>query len=215
MKVRLAFILFCLGLSLAACKSQSDAPNEVDLVGTAAAEATQLIQQAQATSLMQEAQRQATALISGSTGQTMGSTTTPGAANILPVQSPEAQSTSGAGGQITPTQTAQGSTVELLGVGIGTEGNFIEVYFLAPPAVAGGWYQGNVSVTDESTGNVYNEIPVMPVIGPLFGKPVEDGQKGYVMLVNAPEPLQPGAMVTVKLGEYIFEHILVHDQGEA
>jgi hypothetical protein len=209
MKVRVAFFLFYLGISLAACKSQGDAPNKVDLVGTAAAEATQLIQQAQATSLMHDAQKQATALIAGSTGQSIGSSTTPGAVNILPVPSPEVQSTLGAGGQVTPTQTPQGSTVEVLGVGIGTEGNFIEVYFLAPPAVAGGWYQGNVSVTDETTGIVYNEIPVMPVIGPLFGKPVEDGQKGYVMLVNAPEPLQLGTLVTVKLGDYIFEHILV------
>jgi hypothetical protein len=112
-------------------------------------------------------------------------------------------------GQGEPSATPRASTVELISVGIGGEGLFVEIYFLAPPSVVGGWYQGYISVTDEATGTVYNEIPVLPVVGPLFGKPVEDGQVGYVMLVNAPVPLQPGSIVTVILGEYIFEHVKV------
>jgi hypothetical protein len=75
--------------------------------------------------------------------------------------------------------------------------------------VAGSWYQGIVSVTDEGTGTVYNEVPVIPVVGPLFGKPVQDGQRGYVMFVNGPVPLQSGSLVTVTLGDYIFKHLLV------
>jgi hypothetical protein len=38
---------------------------------------------------------------------------------------------------------------------------------------------------------------------------VEEGQVGYVMLVNAPVPLGSGSLVTVNLGEYTFEHIPV------
>lgn len=208
MKVWLALALFCLGINLAACNRQAGQPDEVDLLGTAAAEATQIIQQARATALVMEAQRQATALV-GSAGQTAIPSTTSGAASILPVLSPEVGSTPATEGQGASSPTPRGATVELVSVGIGAEGLFIQVYFIAPPAIAGGWYQGNVSVTEEASGTVYNEIPVLPVVGPLFGKPVEDGQVGYVMLVNAPVPLQPGAQVTVKLGDYIFEHIQV------
>ena len=207
MKARLAIILFCLVISLAACNSQVKEPNEVDLLGTAIAEATQIIRQAQSTALVLDAQRQATAIMAGLTGHSTIPSTTLEATTILPVQSPEAQYTPTTAGQGTP--TSQGSTVEMLGVEIGTEGNFIVVYFRAPPSVAGSWYQGIVSVTDEASGTVYNEIPVLPVVGPLFGKPVEAGQIGYVMLVNAPVPLQSGSFVTVTLGEYVFEHIQV------
>jgi hypothetical protein len=75
--------------------------------------------------------------------------------------------------------------------------------------VAAKWWPGNVSVTDEATGTVYNEIPVMPKIGPLIGRPKLEGQMGYVMLVHNPPALKPGAVVTAKLGEYTFEHVPV------
>jgi hypothetical protein len=208
MKVWLGLALFCLGITLAACNRQAGQPDAVDLLGTAAAEATQIIQQARATALVMEAQRQATALV-GSVGQTAVPSTMPGATAILPVPSQEVGTTQTTEEQAASSPTPRGATVELISVGIGAEGLFVQVYFIAPPAIAGGWYQGNVSVTEEASGTVYNEIPVLPVVGPLFGKPVEDGQVGYVMLVNAPVPLQPGAQVTVKLGDYIFEHIQV------
>jgi hypothetical protein len=91
-------------------------------------------------------------------------------------------------------------------VALGAEGGFVVVNFMAPPAVATRWYQGAVWVEDEATGARYTEIGVLPVVGPLFGRPVEPGQPGYVMLVNAPTPLQSGAVVTVVLGDYVFEH---------
>lgn len=209
MTTRFACLLVCLVVSLAGCKRQPAAPEEIDLLGTAVAEATQIIQAAQATALVLNAQRQATSLMAGPTGQPVSQAATSTAALVLPVAPPEGGNTmtTEAGANSTPTPEA--STVELLGVGIGAEGNFIEVYFLAPPQVAGTWYQGNVSVVDENTGTVYNEVPVIPVVGPLFGKPVEAGQMGYVMFVNAPTPLQSGAIVTVTLGEYVFEHVQV------
>ena len=81
--------------------------------------------------------------------------------------------------------------------------------FYAPPEEAEKWWQGSVSVEDETSGALYNEIPVMPKIGPLIGRPKLPGQIGYVMLVNAPPYLQPGAIVTVVLGVHEFEHVPV------
>jgi hypothetical protein len=100
-------------------------------------------------------------------------------------------------------------TVELLGVGFAAEGGFIIVNFKAPPSITQTWWQGSVEVIDEASGTVYNEIPVLPVIGPLIGRPVEAGQLGYVMLTHNPPRLRPGVLVTVILGEYKFEHVKV------
>ena len=63
-------------------------------------------------------------------------------------------------------------------------------------------------MTDESTQTVYDDIPVVPVLGALFGRPVEDGQIGYVMFANLP-PLAAGAQVTVVLGGFRQEHVRV------
>jgi hypothetical protein len=110
-------------------------------------------------------------------------------------------------GPLAATPTVTGTIeVRVLSVALGAEGGFIIVNFMAPPAVATRWYQGAVWVEDEATGARYSEVGVMPVVGPLFGRPVEPGQPGYVMLVNAPAPLRPGAVVTVVLGDYVFEH---------
>jgi hypothetical protein len=49
----------------------------------------------------------------------------------------------------------------------------------------------------------------MPRIGPLFGKPKREGQAGYVMLINGPTPLKGGERVTVVLGNYTQEHVVV------
>lgn len=113
--------------------------------------------------------------------------------------------------QATPAETPEVDqpNVELLGVSLGTESGLILVQFKAPPAVTRHWQQGNVYITDETTGAVYNEIPVVPIIGPLFARPLEADKIGYVMLVNLPIPLRSGALVTVNLGEYIFEHVSV------
>lgn len=209
MKVFITVVTFLVWISLVGCSAQIKTPGEVDLLGTAAAEATQIIQKARATALVLDAQRQATTMVAGSASQAIIPSITQSTSQVIPIQSPETQPLSTLDMFVTPSPTTQGATVELLGVGIGAEGNFIEVYFLAPPAVAGSWYQGNVSVVEESSGTIYNEIPVIPVVGPLFGKPVQAGQIGYVMLVNAPVRLQVGSTVTVTLGEYVFEHVLV------
>jgi hypothetical protein len=66
-----------------------------------------------------------------------------------------------------------------------------------------------LSITDESSGEVYAEVPVLPIIGPLIARPREYGQPGYFMLVNAPVFLQPGSLVTVKMVDFVFEHITV------
>jgi hypothetical protein len=96
-----------------------------------------------------------------------------------------------------------------MGVGFAAEGGFIMVQYKAPPLVARQWMQGTVYVRDEATGNVFSEIPVMPKIGPLIGRPREPGQPGYVMLVNPRGALKPGATVTVVLGDFQQEHVTV------
>ena len=99
--------------------------------------------------------------------------------------------------------------VEILSVGFAGEGGMIMIRFQASPEEAEKWWQGSVTVTDEGNGAVYDEIPVMPKIGPLIGRPKVAGQPGYVMLVNTPPWLRPGAMVTVVLGAHTFEHVPV------
>ena len=47
-------------------------------------------------------------------------------------------------------------------------------------------------------------------VGALIGKPIRQGQPGYVMLVNGPVPLPPGSTVTVMLGNFREEGITVN-----
>jgi hypothetical protein len=49
----------------------------------------------------------------------------------------------------------------------------------------------------------------MPLLGPLIGRPAHAGQIGYVMFVNTPPGLQSGARVTVVLGDFKQEHVIV------
>jgi hypothetical protein len=109
--------------------------------------------------------------------------------------------------RLAPAATKADQQVEVLGVGFAAEAALIMVRFKAPPKIAEQWWQGRVSVIDEATGKVYNEIPVTPLIGPLIGRPKIAGQSGYVMLVNAPPGIQPGSTVTVVLGNYQQEHV--------
>jgi hypothetical protein len=99
--------------------------------------------------------------------------------------------------------------VELTGVSFGVDGDFISVQFRAQPQIARQWMQGNVYLVDEATGFKYNEIPVLPLIGPLIAHPREEGQPGYVMLVNPGRSLESGALVTVVLGDFKQEHVPV------
>ncbi len=185
--------------------------SEPAIVDQAAAEATVIIQRAEATAMVLQAQAQATMLIQdanvpASTPDQTAPSPTPGFIQVPPTP-PGANATL----QAPPpaTQAVEELAVKLLGVSLGTESGLILVQFKAPPALTRHWQQGDVYVTDEATDAVYNEIPVMPVIGPLFARPNQAGQIGYVMFVNAPVPLQSGSYVTVTLGEYIFEHVLV------
>ena len=66
-------------------------------------------------------------------------------------------------------------TVEIVRVGLAGEGGFIIVQFRAPPQEAERWWQGAISVIDEESQAVYTEIPVMPKVGPLIGRPSRTG----------------------------------------
>ncbi len=96
-----------------------------------------------------------------------------------------------------------------MNVGFAAEGEYVIVNYRADLNVAQSFWPGVVSIVDEASGTIYNEVPVVPVIGPLIARPREQGQAGYVMLVNAPVPLQPGALVTVVLGNFKQEHVVV------
>lgn len=211
----------CLCCLLAACTAGGGAapstaapPNPMD---SAAAEATAIVQRARATALVLQARAQATALIRQAEST---ATPQPGATRSLPAAgltpAPPLASTelepslpATSQGEVMTVPVTSTTTVEVLGVSLAAESGYIMVQFRAPPRVAQEWWQGRVSVVDEATGTVYNEIPVIPKVGPLIGRPVEEGQLGYVMLVNAPVPLGPGGLVTVVLGAYTFEHLPV------
>ena len=99
--------------------------------------------------------------------------------------------------------------MEIVGVGFAADGDYVMVQFRADPRVTLMWAQGNVYVIDEATGIKYGDIPVMPVVGPLLGQPVEKGQLGYVMFLNHNRALAAGARVTVVLGDFRQEHVPV------
>jgi hypothetical protein len=98
---------------------------------------------------------------------------------------------------------------ELRSVGLGLYGGVIAVQFRMPPREARLLQQGNVYVIDEKTKQTYRQVPVVAKLGPLITRPKQEGQIGYVMLVNAPVPLKEGAVVTVVLGDYKKEHVRV------
>jgi hypothetical protein len=226
MKRRFVFFLaamICLGWLVAACGGAvSPTPTpQPDPVDRAAVEATALVQQAQATAIVLEAQAQATALVARAS-QTGGTATSPVPEPVVqasptpPPTNGQSGATSAAEVADTPeadgehgAQPAEAIPVQVTNVSFASEGGMIMISFLAPPKEADKLWPGTISVTDEGNGAVYNEIPVLPKIGPLIGRPARAGQGGYVMLMNVPPYLRPGALVTVDLGSHHFEHVPV------
>jgi len=203
-------ILACVSAWLVGC---SPAPGLKD---KAAAEATAIIQSAEATALVLQARAKATALVqsASATGPTPTPVVTP-----LSTLKPAAQPVAGAASpsptrstELTDTEEADADAVQLVRVEVGTESGLILVQFKASHQVARKWQQGMVYVVDEATGTLYNEIPVLPIVGPLFGRPKEAGQIGHVMFANAAPGaagLRRGSLVTVVLGAFKQEHVTV------
>lgn len=112
----------------------------------------------------------------------------------------------------TASERAQLARVHIVAVSIAAKGHYVSVQFRAPPRLADGWRSGPLSVTDERTHRVYDQIPNMPVIGSLFAPPHKEGQIGYVMFANVP-PLGVGARLTVVLGDFKKAHVEVKEGG--
>lgn len=103
------------------------------------------------------------------------------------------------------------STIRILSVGFAADGGIIMVSFTCDPKETTRIYQGTVSVVDEGTGATFNEIMVLPKIGPLIGRPKRPGQKGFVMVVNPGRRLKPGDTVTVTIAGVTKKHIKIKD----
>lgn len=196
---------------LTACSSNEGVAAQENFLDKAAQEATAIVEQARATALVLQAQAQATAVVN----QANAKSTEPLPEATWMAYVPTTVSTREAESDPLETQNQESPAVEdellveVVNVGLAGEGAFIMVRFLAPADIAETWWPGSVSVEDESNGVIYDEIPVMPKIGPLIGRPKRDGQLGYVMLVNTAPGLQRGAVVTINLGDYRFEHVPV------
>jgi hypothetical protein len=215
--------LLVLGVWLAGCSSAAPAtstPEGQALREKAALEATAIVERAEATAIVLRAQSTAAALIQSASGPTSTPAPTSAPAPMpsaaLASQAPTVPAPIGAASPLpapAETVTATGETgaagVELLGVSFGADGAYIYVQYKASPKVADKFWPGVLSVVDEATGTVYNEVPVMPVIGPLIARPKQEGQMGYVMLVNAPPGLRSGSIVTVILADFRQEHVTV------
>jgi hypothetical protein len=214
--VLLAATLGLCGLLVACASTANQSTSQVadptvgsDLVDSAAAQATAIVQEAEATAMVLRAQMQATAVMAQALEFDAKPTSEPTPAQqVVSGDQPVASPVPTEGLQHTPEPEVV-QTVEVLQVGLAADGGFIIVRFMAPPAEAAKWWQGSVSVTDEGNGAVYNEIPLMPKVGLMIARPKVAGQGGYVLLVNAPPGLRSGALVTVVLGTHQFEHLPV------
>jgi len=96
--------------------------------------------------------------------------------------------------------------IEIVGAGFAADGKYIIVRFRVAPQLAMMWQPGRLYVIDEATKAKYANIPFMPKIGFLIGRPATKGQIGYVMLDNNP-PLRAGSEVTVVLDVFRKEHV--------
>jgi hypothetical protein len=210
------FVIIFLALSLAGWVGCAPGPvpaqelaAQPGLQEMAAVEATAIIEQARATAMVLKAQTEATALIleAGATAQTP----TPDKRASEPVVPTDErlldQSALTSDAALEDDGEEDEYHIELINVGFAAEGGYIIINFRASIHATHDLWPGRMSVTDEASGIVYNEVPSMPVIGPLIGRPVEDGQVGYVMLVNKPPGLPPGALVTVQLGQFMQTHV--------
>ncbi len=181
----------------------------LDPVELAALEATRIVQSARATAIIKQAQIEAAALsqptptVAPTPVVADAATTAPAVTRTL-----AAVATAAPSGPQTPAPSPTAS-IRLMRVGFAANGEYIHVEYFAPPVLISQWRQGLFSVIDEATGEVYNEVPTMPIVGPMIGRPVKPEQMAYVMLVNRAPLLQPGAMVTVVLDKFRFEHIVV------
>ena len=215
-QLRALLIVLCsVMVSLAACATGSGTTGSQDVKQQAAIEATAIIQRAEATAMVLQAQAKATAMIREAGAPPLIPATPTVQPRVVPatdVPAPTGVAISSTVASATPgaaTDDASLPQVELLGVDFAAEGNYIHVQFRATPRLTRQWGQGNVYVIDEVTGIIYNGIPVAPLIGPLIGRPVRDGQVGYVMLVNTDGGLHAGSIVTVVLGNFKQEHVTV------
>jgi len=192
-------ILSGLLIGLVACNSGGTVPGS-GRTSAAAETATALVQDAQSTALVLKAQAMATALVGTLNAPPPDASSQGSPTPVAEVSTPS----------VTPSspQTTPGG-VEIVAVTTAADGAYIMVQFRAPARTAASWFQGKVSVVDESNGTEYTEIPSVGDIGPLISRPKADGQLGYVMLTNAPVPLKPGAVVTVVLGEFKQEHLII------
>lgn len=99
--------------------------------------------------------------------------------------------------------------VSFEGIGFAADGGYIMVQFKASVSQSQLWQQDYIYIVDEATRGVYKDIPIMPVVGPLIGRPSKEGQTGYVMLLNYYQGIKNGSVVTVVLGNYKREHVTV------
>jgi hypothetical protein len=191
-------LLVCLiGFSACTPSQTASGPGQMQ---SAAGTATALIQNAQATAMVMEAQAMATALVEKANAPLPSPT--PQVTNI-----PEAQTTQAA--TLTPSPQPTSAGVQVVDVTTAAEGAYLMVEFRAPVRIAASWMEGTVYVIDENSGTIYNGIPSVGSIGPLFDRPKTDGRMGYIMFSNTPVPLGPGAMVTVVLGNFKQVHMKI------
>jgi hypothetical protein len=194
----LAVLGFCWLLAACGQAAQPESGTIVDpgLMARAVAEATAIAQQVQATAMILQDRALATAL---------AEERPTAAATVALSPAPAAAAT----GSPTSSPPRAPIAVEVLGVGLAADGGLIAVRFVAPPAEAASWAADSVAVVDEGSGTVHDRVPAVPDLGPLIGRPSREGQMGYVLLENGPPGLHPGAVVTVVLGAYRFEHMVV------
>jgi hypothetical protein len=207
------YIIMILTCSIASGCAQGERVSPTpDIRQAAAAQATAIVVQAEATALIMQAQTRAAVLLTPASSTQTVIQPGPTAVKSPPVENPGVLTSipsPAASSAATPEPDGHLTRVVIVKVSISSETSMITIQFRAPYEMTRPWNQGNIYVQDETDNTLYNEVPVLPIIGPLINRPRQDWQYGYIMLTNTPPGLKTGALVTVVLGVFKQEHVLV------
>jgi hypothetical protein len=202
-----ALVMAALAFCLAGCAAATSHATGSTLREQAAKEATAIVERAEATALVLRAEATARAL-------THVETQTPPAMTdaTLPQPSLSAQAIPARPTEQVPAPSSEAGqeslAVEVVSIQVASQSGFLVLQYKADPTFVGKLSPTQFYLRDEATGTEYRDIPTLPSMGLMFGRPQRAGQIATVLFSNVGN-LQPGATMTVVIGSIKHEHVVL------